>query len=58
VITSDGMLDTEITRTVANASSAFARLHQAKVWSSKALSTKLQFLQAIVMTVLLYGGEN
>ena len=52
------MLDTEITRTVANASSAFARLHQAKVWSSKALSTKLQFLQAIVMTVLLYGGEN
>ena len=58
MFTSDGMLDTEIAHRVAGAGNAFARLHQAKVWSSKALSTKLQFLQAIVMTVLLYGGEN
>ncbi len=58
--TCDGMLDTEIAHRVASASSAFARLHQAKVWSSKALSlsTKLQFLQTIVMTVLLYSGET
>ncbi len=56
----DPMLDTEIAHKVADASSAFARLHQAKVWSKKALylSTKLQFLQTIVMTVLLYGGET
>ena len=60
MFTSDGMLDREIAHRVAGASSAFARLHQAKVWSSKALSlpTKLQFLQTIVMTVLLYGGET
>ena len=60
MLTSDGLLDTETAHRVANASSAFARLHQAKVWSSKALSlsTKLQFLQTIVMTVLLYGGET
>ena len=52
MFTSDGMLDTEIAHGVANARSAFARLHQAKIWSSKALSlstkslsTKLQFLQ-------------
>ena len=59
MFTSDGMLDTEIAHRVASASSAFARLHQAKIWSSKAfsLSTKLQFLQTIVMTVLLYSGE-
>ena len=57
---SDGKLDTEIAHRVASANSAFARLQQAKVWSSKALSlsTKLQFLQTIVMTVLLYGGET
>ena len=30
---SDGMLDTEIADRVAGASSAFARLRQAKVWS-------------------------
>ena len=62
MFTSDGMVNTEIAHRVAGASSAFARLHQAKVWSSKALSlsTKLQFLQTIVMTVtvLLYGGET
>ncbi len=35
-------------------------LYQEKIWSSKALSssTKLQFLQTIVMTVLLYSGET
>ena len=35
-------------------------LRQAKVWSSKALSlsTKMQFFQSIVMSVLLYGGET
>ena len=60
MFTSDGMLDTEITHRVASASGAFARLQQAKIWSSKALSlsTKLQFLQTIVMTVLLYSGET
>ncbi len=60
MFTSDGMLDTEFAHRVANASSAFAMLHQAKVWSSKALSlsTKLQFLQTTVMTVLLYGGDE
>ena len=60
MFTSDGMLVTEIAHRVASASSAFARLHQAKIWSSKALSlsTKLQFLQTIVMTVLLYSGET
>ena len=33
---------------------------QQQVWSSRALSlpTKLQFLQLIVMSVLLYGGET
>ena len=36
MFTSDGMLDTEILHRVASASSAFARLHQAKVWSTKA----------------------
>ena len=57
---SDGMLDTEIACRVANASSACARLHQAKVWSSKALSlsTNIHFLQTSVKTVLLYGGET
>ena len=40
------MMDTEIAHRVANASSASAMLDQAK-----ALSTKLQFLQTIVMTV-------
>ena len=60
MFTSDGMLTTEITHRVASASGAFARLQQAKIWSSKALSlsTKLQFLQTIVMTVLLYSGET
>jgi len=60
MFTSDGMLDTEFAHRVANASSAFAMLHQANVWSSKALSlsTKLQFLQTTVMTVLLYGGDK
>ena len=60
MFTSDGKLDTEIAHRVASAISAFARLHQAKVWSSKALSlsSKLQFLQTIVMTVLLYRGET
>ena len=60
MFTSDGMLDTEIAHRVAGAGNAFARLHQAKVWSSKALSlpAKLQFLQTIVMTMLLYGGET
>jgi hypothetical protein len=38
MFTSDGMLDTEIAHRVAARSSAFARLHQAKVWSSKASS--------------------
>lgn len=42
----DPMMDTEIAHRVANASSASAMLDQAK-----ALSTKLQFLQTIVMTV-------
>ena len=39
---------------------AFLRLQKAKVWSSRALSlaTKLQFLQPIVVSVLLYGGET
>ena len=48
----DGMLVTETTHRVDSASSACAGLHQAKTWSSKALSlsTKLQFLQTIVMT--------
>ncbi len=60
MFTSDGMLDTEVAHRVAGASSAFAWLHQAKVWPSKALSlpTKLQSLQTTVMTVLLYGGET
>ena len=60
MFTSDGMLNTEINHRVASASGAFARLQQAKIWSSKALSlsTKLQFLQTIVMTVLLYSGET
>ena len=60
MFTPDGMLVTEIAHRVASASSAFARLHQAKIWSSKAMSlpTKLQFLQTIVMTVLLYSGET
>lgn len=60
MFTSDGMLDTEIAHRVASASGAIARLHQAKMWSSKALSlsTELQFLQTIVMTVLLYSGET
>ncbi len=42
----DGMLDTELARRFALASSACARLHQAKVWLSKglSLSTKLQYL--------------
>jgi len=59
-LTCSGMLDTEIAHRVANASSAFARLHQAKVWSLKALSlsTKFAFLHTIVMTVLFYGGET
>ena len=41
-----------------SASSAFVRLRQAKVWSSQALSlsTKLQFFQSTVMSVVLYGG--
>ena len=60
MFTSDGMLDTKIPHRVACASSAFARLHQAKFWSSKAwsLSTKLQNHKTIVMTMFLYGGET
>ena len=54
------MLDTKIVHRVAGANSAFARLHQAKVCLYKALSlsTKLQFLQTIVMIALLYGVET
>ena len=60
IFTSDGTLDAEIAHRIASASSAFARLRRAKVWSSKALSlsTKVQFFQSIVMSVLLYGGET
>ena len=60
IFTSDGTLDAEIAHRVASASSAFARLRQAKVWSSKALSlkSKMQFFQSIVMSILLYGGET
>ena len=60
IFSSDGTLDAEIAHRIASASSAFARLRQAKVWSSKALSlsAKMQFFQSIVMSVLLYGGET
>jgi len=58
MFTSDGMLDTEIAHRVADANSASARLHKGKIWLSKGLSmsTKLQFVQTIVM--MLYGGET
>ena len=57
IFTSDSTLDAEIAHRIASASSAFARLRQAKVWSSKALSlsTKMQFLQSIVMSVIVWG---
>ncbi len=60
MITSDGMLHTKTTHRVARANSDFARLHQAKVWVSKPLSLRinLHFLQTMVMTVLLYAGED
>ena len=35
MFTSDDMLDTEIAYRVASANNAFARLHQAQVWSSR-----------------------
>ena len=45
---------------IASASGTFARLHKAKVWTSEAwsLPLELQFLQSIVMSVLLCGGET
>lgn len=57
--TSDGTLNAEPANWVARASSAFARLRQLKVWSSKALSlsTKMQVFQSIVKPILLYGIE-
>lgn len=41
-IASGGTLDAEVANRVASASGAFARLRQAKVWSSKALSLSNQ----------------
>ena len=51
IFTSDNTLDAEIASRIASANGAFARLHRAKVWTTKALSltTKLLFLQCIVM---------
>lgn len=58
LITSDNTLDAEIVHKIASANVAFLHLGRAKVWSSRALSTTtLQFLQSIVMSVLLYGAE-
>ena len=57
IFTSDSTL--EIASRIASASGAFARLHKAELWTAKALplTTRLQFLQCIVM-FLLYGGET
>ena len=58
--TSDCTLDAEITHRVAAANSAFQQLRWAGIWISRTLtlSVKMQFLQCIVMSVLLYSGET
>lgn len=52
----------EVESGIASGSVAFVHLRKAKVWSSQALSLytfyKLEFLQSIVMPVLLHGGET
>ena len=60
IFPSDATLDAAVAHRVAIPSSAFARLRRAEAWSSKVLSssTKVHFLQSIVILVLLYGVET
>ena len=53
IFTPDCTLDAEIHHRVAAANSAFQELQHANIWYSTALSVKMQFLQCIVMSVLL-----
>ena len=58
IISSNGQIDAEVDRRIANASKAFAALRPA-VFNDRNLSvnTKRQVYQACVLSVLLYGSE-
>ena len=58
-ISSSGTLDSEISRRVAKASSAFGRLWT-RVWHERGIlqETKVAVYKAVVLTSLLYGAET
>ena len=58
IISSNGQIDAEVDRLMANASKAFAALHPA-VFNDRNLNvnTKRQVYQTCVLSVLLYGSE-
>lgn len=55
--TSDGTLDTEISKRIQKAAGAFAQL--GKIWNNRniLLSTKIRIYEAAVITILTYGSE-
>ena len=57
-IATNGRIDNEIDRRIANASKAFGALRQAVFKDAKlSITTKRLVYQACVLSVLLYGGE-
>ena len=58
VVSSNGRIDAEVDRRIANASKAFGALHNA-VFNDRNLttSTKRQVYEACVLSILLYGSE-
>ncbi len=59
IISDDAQLDQEIERKIAKVSFFFGRLRD-RIWDSHdiRLETKIAIFKAIVITMLLYGGET